>query len=190
MGIEDIPVRVQPYVEMTAPDEAVALLPGPLRLTAPEEAVVDSGLSYRWTPSSDIVFEGPSSLRKVDMEQQWMMAVEGASAEVPALITGAMLGSSVVVRGSLNGPLDIGAGPVELMRFSLIDFPSVDAAPILSTYRRSKTEHPPRVNGPVTNLERQAAQGRKGCSRCTSGRRYASSIGKASPRRPSPGGWA
>lgn len=124
MASEEIPVRVQPYMEMTALDQELVLVLGPLTLRGPEDCEVDSDLSYRWTPSSGIGFEGPCTLRSVDMEQKWTMDIKGASADPPVLITSATFGTPTRVGGILNGPFDLGEGPLEVLRFSLLNFPS------------------------------------------------------------------
>lgn len=124
---EDLPERVKPHVVMRSLNEPVRVLPGPFRFKGEAGGVLDSGLTFRWTPSPALVFDGPCSQATVSLNAspQWVLQAEDPDFEVPVLLTSVSQGSEGArIQGIINKLFSLGDSPLQSVRFCLANFPS------------------------------------------------------------------
>jgi hypothetical protein len=124
MANEDqIPERIPPYVIQSKPNEAVPLLSGPFRLIGPSEATLNADLNFRWSPSPAIEFKGDCAEAHFDIgKNKWLLASDAF--KVDTLLTRAQPGpESSFVRGIVTVAFEVGDGPIDELRFSLMNFP-------------------------------------------------------------------
>jgi hypothetical protein len=121
---EDLPDRLKPHVIMRELNEPVRALSGPFWLG---EAIVDSDLVFRWTPSPALVFDGTYSQAalKLDGSSDWVLRSDNPDFEVSVLLTSVINGpAGPRVQGVVNRPVSLGESPLHAIRFCLANFPS------------------------------------------------------------------
>jgi hypothetical protein len=128
--VANLPERICPYIILDELNQPVPVIKGPFRLVGPTAGALDADLTFRWLPSTAVLFDGAYSQPDLDWDEQWTLESEG-SFSVPVKITQVTIGSeSSGVRGVIQGPLTLGVAPFEVLRFSLANFPEYIGAPV------------------------------------------------------------
>ena len=128
----DLPSRMAPYITMTGLDQPVPVAQGPFRLIGTAEGTLEADLSLCWLPTPRFQFEGlysePPSL---DL-QDWTLESEGSLGfKAPASIVEMTIGPAPArIRGVMTGGWTVGAGPFNVLRFSLVNFPDYIGSPV------------------------------------------------------------
>lgn len=133
-GGGDMPSRIEPYITMDELDEPIELVKGPLHLKGPTEVTIASDLTFQWSPSRRVVFDGECSAGDIsfkDMEADWELQLDGVDSNPPVLLLETSpLTTPVPVRGIVNGVTGVGQSPFERLRFSLANFPEYIGEPL------------------------------------------------------------
>lgn len=123
----DLPSRITPYILLDDLSQRVPIAEGQFRLIIDEKDGSFAGdLVFRWHPSTVVEFKGtyeyPYDLRL----EASRCSLESSGTEafsVPVLITEIGRTERLNVRGIAQGPLSIGGGPFDVLRFCLSNFP-------------------------------------------------------------------
>jgi hypothetical protein len=109
---------------MAAPNQPIPVAEGPFRLRGTGEGSLESDLVFRWIPSIGVEFDGTCSLPRVELGSGWTLSSDDPGFEVPVAVTGTtILDTPTQVRGRILQPLRMGNGPMQVLRFSLANFP-------------------------------------------------------------------
>ena len=57
-SFDNLPPRIEPYIAIEKLNQKIPVSAGPLRLIGSTEGVLESGLVFRWYPTSAIEFDG------------------------------------------------------------------------------------------------------------------------------------
>ena len=131
-SFSDLPSRMAPYIKMTALDQPVSVAQGPFRLIGTGEGTLEADLSFCWLPTPRFQFEGLySGTPSLDL-QDWTLESEGnLGFKAPAGIVEVSPGPKPArLRGLMTGDWTIGAGPFNVLRFSLVNFPNYIGSPV------------------------------------------------------------
>ena len=134
--LTNLPERIRPYIIMGELNQPLPVIKGPFRLVGPTVGTLDADLTFRWLPSTAVMFDGAYSQPDLDLwDEGWALESEReAGFSVPVLITQVTPGlpgsESSVVRGLIQGPLSLGVARFEVLRFSLANFPEYIGAPV------------------------------------------------------------
>lgn len=125
-ALRDAPESIAPYVVSRELNEPILVAKGPFRLAGPEEVAFDTDLMYRWLPSPAVEFDGSVHLGYIDLNSEWSIVKDGdIPFRAPIQITQVTPGPQASrVEGLIQDPLNLGGGPIEVLRFSLVNFPS------------------------------------------------------------------
>ena len=97
--LKDIPERIQPYLLLKEVDEPVHILPGPFRLIGSSEGTLEAELKFRWSPSTDVEFEGIYDRPHFSLDREdWVLAGDGDTKfRVPVILTQASPGPKSLI---------------------------------------------------------------------------------------------
>lgn len=128
---EHVPPRIEPYLQTTAPNEQVVLVPGPFELVGTTSGTLDADLVFEWVPSTQVAFDGTCSATPFDTDDDWVLESQDPPFKVPVLISSATLMTTPApVRGIANKPVTYGCDSFEKLRFCLVNFPDYLGEPV------------------------------------------------------------
>jgi hypothetical protein len=120
----DVPLRVAPYMETSAPNQPILLLRGPFELTGPGSGRLEADLVFEWVPSAQVAFEGTCAIPSIDLDGDWALESREPTFSVPILISSiSMMTSPTSIRGFIAKPVAFGCDSFESVRFCLVNFP-------------------------------------------------------------------
>ena len=117
--LKDIPERIQPYLLLNEVDEPVHILPGPFRLIGSSEGTLEAELRFRWSPSTDVEFEGIYDCPFFSLDQgDWILAGDGDTKfRVPVILT--PLPRSLSGRGEVDVTLTVDGLPANVVTVNI-----------------------------------------------------------------------
>ena len=121
-----LPNFLAPYIVLTELNQPVSVMKGPFRLVGDADGTLGADLTFRWTPSTAITFNGTYSRAVHSLSDvQWTLHSLGTPVfAVPVAITQLTPGQdSCGLRGILRKAMTLGDGPFGSLRFSLANFP-------------------------------------------------------------------
>lgn len=132
-AVDGLHERLNPYIISTDLDEPIVLLKGPFKLVGSISGTLASDLSFRWSPSIAVEFDGLfSEPHPVLDDARWYLeGISGDEFRVEVLTTGVSIGvDGCRVRGVLNKPLSLGTERFECLQFTLANFPDYAGDPV------------------------------------------------------------